>query len=796
MMMNPPPSARPGRTPGLAVAAMAVAWLLAGPSPSPAAALPQDDELIARGAQIYRNQCAECHGDDGEGTELDYPHPLEGNKSVEGLTGYVDEKMPPGFEEEVVGEDAEAVARYVYDAFYSEIARARNAPARIELARLTVPQYRNAVSDLVGSFRPRVGWGGERGLKGEYYSGRRTRKDDRVIERVDPEVDFDFGPNTPDPEDERFDKPNEFSIRWEGSLLPADSGTYTIIVRTEHAIRLWLNDDRQAVIDGYVQSGDMTEHRAQVELLAGRPYRLRVEFSKANQGVKKEDEEQPEIPASIVLGWAPPRRAEEVIPGRHLSPEWAPEVFVLTTPFPPDDRSIGYERGTTVSASWESATTEAAIEVAAYVVEHLDELAGIKRDDPDRDARLRDFASTFVERAFRRPLGDEQRDLYVSRHFDDAPDAETAIKRVVLLALKSPRFLYHEINEEPDAYDVASRISFALWDSLPDEPLLKAAAEGKLSTPEQVEEQARRMIADQRTRAKLLDFFHRWLKVEEVPDLAKSPDHFAEFDEEVISDLRTSLDLFLEDVAWNDESSDFRRLLLDRDLYLNGRLAEFYGADLPVDSKTFDRVAEGMGERAGVLSHPYLLANLSYTQESSPIHRGVFLARGVLGQRLRPPPVAVSPLAPDLHADLTTRERVALQTSPESCMSCHAMINPLGFALENFDAVGRFRLEDKGRPVDASGLYQTRTGETVPFEGVRALAEFLADSEEVHGAFVEQVFQHLVKQPVRAYGPDTLAELREDFAGNGYNIRDLLVEIVARTALVPRERPSLASASE
>ncbi|QDV38904.1 DUF1592 domain-containing protein [Tautonia plasticadhaerens] len=792
MMMSPPQD--PARSRPLAagpMAALAVALL-----GSPSLASPAEDELVARGAEIYRNQCAECHGDDGEGTELDYPYPLEGDKTVEGLAGYVDEEMPPGFAEECVGEDAEAVARYVYDAFYSEIARARNAPARIELARLTVPQYRNAVSDLVGSFRPRAHWGDERGLKGEYYNGRRTRRDNRVIERVDPRIDFDFGPGTPDPEDEGFDKPNEFSIQWEGSLLPPESGTYEIIVRTEHAIRVWLNDDEKELIDGYVQSGDMTEHHAEIDLLAGRPYRLRVEFSKANQGVKKEDEEQPEIPASISLEWAPPRRAAEVIPARHLSPEWAPRVFVPVTPFPPDDRSVGYDRGNTVSAAWESATTEGAIEVAAYVAEHLDELAGIERDDPDRDAKLRDFASTLVERAFRRPLSDEQRDLYVARQFDGAPDAGTAIKRVVLLTLKSPRFLYRELSEEPDAYDVASRISFALWDSIPDGPLLEAAAEGRLSTPEQVEEQARRMVGDQRARAKLLDFFHRWLKVEDVPDLAKDPEHFAEFDERVISDLRTSLDLFLEDVAWEDESADFRRLLLDRELYLNGRLAEFYGADLPADSPEFDEVAEGMGDRAGVLSHPYLLANLSYTAETSPIHRGVFLARGVLGQRLRPPPVAVSPLAPDLHQDLTTRERVALQTSPESCMSCHGMINPLGFALERFDAVGRFRPEEKGKPVDASGLYKTRTGETATFEGVRELAEFLASSEEVHDAFVEQVFQHLVKQPVRAYGPDTLADLRGDFAADGYNIRELLVEIVSRTALVPRQRPGLASASE
>ena len=149
------------------------------------------------------------------------------------------------------------------------------------------------------------------------------------------------------------------------------------------------------------------------------------------------------------------------------------------------------------------------------------------------------------------------------------------------------------------------------------------------------------------------------------------------------------------------------------------------------------------------------MASFAYTATSSPIHRGVFIARSVLGRVLRPPPEAVAPLAADLHPDLTTRQRVTLQTKPESCQSCHGMINPLGFTLEHFDAVGRYRKEEKGRPIDATGSYETRAGEVVKFEGVRELAAFLAGSEETHTAFVQQLFHHLVKQPVRAYrSPD------------------------------------------
>jgi Protein of unknown function (DUF1588) len=233
------------------------------------------------------------------------------------------------------------------------------------------------------------------------------------------------------------------------------------------------------------------------------------------------------------------------------------------------------------------------------------------------------------------------------------------------------------------------------------------------------------------------------------------------------------------------ESADFRQLLKADYLYLNGRLAQFYGAGLSPDAP-FQKVQLEPQARAGVLSHPYLMASFAYTGASSPIHRGVFISRSVLGRVLRPPPEAVAPLAPDLHPDLTTRQRVILQTKPESCQSCHGMINSLGFTLEHFDAVGRYRNEEKGRSIDATGAYETKAGEVVNFDGVQALATFLAASEETHTAFVQQLFHSLVKQPVRAFGYQELPELRRFFAAHDFNIRKLMVEIVATSALTPR----------
>jgi hypothetical protein len=264
--------------------------------------------------------------------------------------------------------------------------------------------------------------------------------------------------------------------------------------------------------------------------------------------------------------------------------------------------------------------------------------------------------------------------------------------------------------------------------------------------------------------------------------LAKDEQRFPEFDDAAVADLRSSLELFVEEVVWS-ERSDFRQLLLADKVYLNERLAKLYGNAAGVDEGDFQPIRLDDGLRAGVLTHPYLMASFAHDRDSSPIHRGVFLARGVLGRSLRPPPVAVAPLAPDLHPHLTTRERVTMQTKPTNCMTCHGVINDLGFALERFDAIGRFRDQDRGKPVDDSGSYLTAAGTEVEFRGPRELAEFLAGSQETHEAFTEQLFHHLVQQPVRAYGQDTLQQLRASFEEQQFHIRKLAVDVMAVSAL-------------
>ncbi len=204
----------------------------------------------------------------------------------------------------------------------------------------------------------------------EYFNSRGFNRDKRLIQRVDAEVKFDFGKTGPIPD--QFD-PHQFSIRWEGSIVTSETGDYDFIVRTDHAVRLWINDNRTPLVDAWVKSGNDTDQRGSIFLLAGRSYPLRLEFSKAKQGVddSKNNKDKPAGKASIELLWKQPKRVLETISSRNLQPNRFPELFVVSTPFPPDDRSLGWERGTTISKAWDAAETAAAIETATYVVSHL-----------------------------------------------------------------------------------------------------------------------------------------------------------------------------------------------------------------------------------------------------------------------------------------------------------------------------------------------------------------------------------------------------------------------------------------
>jgi hypothetical protein len=582
-------------------------------------------------------------------------------------------------------------------------------------------------------------------------------------------VCFDFGTNSPFPEKTGT---NGFSMKWQGSLIADESGDYELTLKTPNGTRLWLNDEDRPLIDGSVASGEFSEHKTTLRLIGGRRYPLRLDFFKAPRDKS----------AALTLQWKPPHGAVQPIPAHNLSPDRAVTSYVVTTPFPPDDSSVGYERGVAVSKAWDEAATHVAIEIANHVVKNLDRLSHSKSSDTNRAAKLEAFCREFVEVAFRRPLTKPQKRLFVSSHLKGAAKLEDAVKQVIMLTLKSPRFLYVGLdNARPDDFAVAERLSFGLWDSLPDAELTKLATQSALHTREQVGAQARRMLGDARAHSKVRYFLHHWLQMDHVEDFSKDSKLYPGFSPEIISDLRTSLDLFLDDVVWSS-SSDYRRLLLEDDIFVNSRLAEFYGINTNAPDD-FIKVSLDPKQRSGVITHPYLLAAFSYQKSSSPIHRGVFLTRNIVGRALKPPPMAQVFKDTDFAPNLTMREKVAELTRSSACQTCHSVINPLGFSLEHYDAVGRFRTREGDRPVDAASDYTTDDGVVVKLKGARDIAEFAAGSEHAQNAFVEQLFHQIVKQPLLAYGPDMQNRLRQSFVASDFNVQKLLVEIATISAL-------------
>lgn len=738
------------------------------------------------GAAIYQKLCMECHGDKGQGVDGKYDEPLTGDRTLAALTKKIEKTMPEDAEGTCVGEDAKAVAAYIYDAFYSPAAQARVNPPAKDLARLTIPQFRTSVMDLIGRFRMGPGFdrpiNAETGLKGLYRGvalpkpgepvvdttpkkGIKAKRPNYKLERVDGRVAFHWGAESPEKEAMEAE---QFQNSWEGSVIAEETGVYEFALKTENGARLWINDTTEgdALIDAWVSAGpQVREEKKSIFLVGGRAYRLRLDHFKFK-----------EKSASIELWWKPPHGVKEIIPQHVLHTDRPRELMIVRTNFPADDRSVGYERGTSISKAWDQAVTEAAIETAEHVVENLDELAGTKATAPDRSEKLRKFAHAFVEGAFRRPLSDELKQLYVETQFQAAKTPETAVKRVVLFTLKSPQFLYPDLHDraQADDYDVASRLALSLWDSLPDKKLTQIAASGKLHTRDQVKTEALRMIGDSRTKAKLHGFFHHWLDLEHAENTSKDPKAFPGFNEEVLADLRESLLEFIDSVVWS-EKSDYRELLQADYLLLNERLGKFYGQSVTGDD--FQRVSFDPKQRAGVVTHPYLLASLAYSKQTSPIHRGVFLTRNIVGMALKPPPMAVAFDESHFNPKLTMREKITELTRNTNCMSCHGVINPLGFSLENFDAIGRWRTKDNNKPVNAVSEFDNEEGKKVRLSGPRDIVNYVSNNPSGHRAFIRHLFNHIVKQQIPSYGAKTLDDLQRSFADSDCNIQKLVVEI-------------------
>ncbi|WP_459555067.1 DUF1588 domain-containing protein [Lacunimicrobium album] len=723
------------------------------------------------GKAVYTTHCASCHGEKGLGVEGKTANPLIGTLDVDALAQVIDETMPEDDPDKCNAEESKAVAKYVFDKFYSPQARNIDVTAKRELVHLTNDQYIATLADLLTPWPPSsTDWGTERGLKAHYAAKRKTGKNGEETQ-IDPNVDFDFKDQSPIKEPETHE---EFRIRWDGCVLAEETGDYEFAVESENGFKLFVNNGEEPLIDGWVaEAGKKRELSGVIRLVGGRAYFLKLEMFKFK-----------DPSASIALKWKPPFKAMHVIPNSNLSPKWCPSVFICQTKFPADDSVSGYRRGLTISNAWDSATTSAAIEAANYMWSNANKLADVKKEDDDakRREKIHKLCRDFAGRCLRMKLEGELQQQYVDQFFENNAPLEDAVKRTAILCLKSPRFLYPDITSTDDpGMKMATRLSLAIWDCYPDNRLRDRVGWGGLKTEQQVREVTLEMMKDPRAKTKFREFTHHWLTLDEKPFPSKSETLDKDFDSQAVSDLRTSLDMYVDQIVWS-EQSDYRQLMTSAQYPVNARLAKIYGVQKE-DIKAFEQLSLDEGARAGLLTHPYVMAAFAYQQESSPIHRGVFVTRRLINRELRSPPEAN--LFEDAHFDpgMTMREKVSQMTSAANCQTCHRIINPLGFTLEHYDALGRFRANYDAKPVDAATTYVDDDGQEVAFKNARDLAQYIAQSPDAHGAFIDHLFHHTAKQPINSYGNDLREKLVLQFENDNFHIRRLWLEMIVRITM-------------
>ena len=514
----------------------------------------------ALGQQIYKSACAECHGDQGQGNTDSYDDPLAGDLSISELADIISDTMPEDDPDNCVGDEARAVAAYIHEAFYSPAAQIRIHPPEIRLARLTAEQLRQSVADLYGHFGadPTIDQStdsGLRGISGRYFSGVGKNNDRIRIDRIDPQIDFDFGRFGPG---EEID-PREFFIQWNGSLLVPRSGRYQIVVGSTCSFKMQFGRLGPLFINNHVQSAGKEEFRRTIQLTGGRAYPIRIDLQQ-----RKRKTVQP--PVRFSLSWVPPAGAEEIIPNRYLLPRLSPSSYALQAKLPPDDRSYGYERGITVDRSWDQSTTDAAVEFSQTVIDDLFPRYLRKHGSENRQTKLREFLTQLLSVAFRDPISDVTGSNYIDRAFSASEGSdEDAIRRVVMKCFKSPRFLYPSLDSDrSNSRRAASRLALVLQDSLPaDQWLLEAAAAHRLNDSDQIAAAAWRMVNDYRAQAKIRQLLYHWFDLEQLGELTKDSDLYPEFNDQLVADLKQSFDAFLDEVILS-ETSDFRRIAASR----------------------------------------------------------------------------------------------------------------------------------------------------------------------------------------------------------------------------------------
>jgi hypothetical protein len=408
------------------------------------------------------------------------------------------------------------------------------------------------------------------------------------------------------------------------------------------------------------------------------------------------------------------------------------------------------------------------------------------------------FIDEFGLRAFRRPLVDvEKADLLALytkvRAADIGLNHQEGMRTLISAMLQSPMFTYRwELGASPSGtsglvrlndYEMASRLSYLVLASMPDADLFAAAAAGKLREPDQIAEQAKRLLATDKAKIGLGEFVTQWLHVTSVPTLSKDAT-YTNYNPAVGAMMLKETGAFF--AAIMQGTGKFEDLFTSNNSFVDGSLAKLYGAG-NVTGTELRQAALNPNQRAGVLTHGSFLAAHSDGDEPNPIHRGLLILEKVMCMPITPPADFVPPPVKDIAPNITNRKRFEESTqAQDSCKGCHKLINGMGFAFENYDAVGGWRDMDAGMPVDASGTFSFAHGE-VAFRNYVELSKGIAASAEARDCFAKQFLEYSLRRSVVKDEEGSIEAIGNAFKGAQFNLKELVLATTKTKAFTHRQ---------
>jgi hypothetical protein len=396
-------------------------------------------------------------------------------------------------------------------------------------------------------------------------------------------------------------------------------------------------------------------------------------------------------------------------------------------------------------------------------------------------------------RLFRRLLSAAEHDRFLAnfRTWQTAVDFEGAARLTLSAMLQSPQFLYRAepqpSNQPPgtviavEPYAMASRLSFFLWESVPDQALLDAASRNELATEDQLREQAERMLQDDRARRLLWSFHRQWLGLDRIlldEHRVRTPAVDAQWSDATPPAALMESRLFVENTLV--QGGSFRDLLTSRRAWVNGEMARIYGVPVAGDPAAWTETSLPEGERSGLLTRTSFLAGFAHRGATSPPVRGNGIQLRLLCQLPLSPPPGVDlsqPMATPAQGPQTNRMLFEARTRPAMCQACHASLNGFGFGFENYNAAAHFQTMESGLPIDAKGTIHG-TDVDGPFDGAIALSEALSRSEVVHHCATEQLLRYALGRAPDDVELPTITTLAKKFMESGGDERALMKSIV------------------